>query len=282
MGEMAEQALEEAERQWLAEHPGCTVEDYERDIEQKYQEEEKRQRAEAIATRLQTIVEALQDGIYWVGKDGQRISIWSIDKRYARNLITWFDERRKGLHDSACIWFMALPELNGEQAGYAVEEEFNRLSEAEPTEWLNGQPLYQHLKLIASGKELVMSEKQKFTLRCSNPESGEVRETWVEASSKIEATQKFLRRKDTAEWFLEGNAIAIEVFDEIEADQDAQKRKEDHEEKELTEGDGLLEDDETGPNGETVERPGDHQQPSSSPPPGPPDSPHPPHHRPVG
>lgn len=155
MGEMAQQALEEAERQWLSEHPGCTVEDYERDTERKYQElldEEKWDRAKAIAGRLETTLRALADGDHWVGKDGQKISIWAIDKRYAKNLCRWFEERRKGLHDAACIWFMALPLPTGEQAGYAYEEEFNRLSEEEPAEWLNSQPLYKHLRLIAEGR----------------------------------------------------------------------------------------------------------------------------------
>lgn len=251
MGEMAEQALEEAERQWLSEHPGCTVEDYEDHIERKYQEdldEEKKTRSKAIVARWETMLAALRSGTYWVNKDAQKISIRQIDRRYAKYLCRWLEERRKGLHEMNCLISAVFTMPSGEQAQYAVEVELDRLNEMEPAEWLKEQPLYKHLRLIAQGKELIMNEKQQFTLRLSTPVTGEVKETWVEASNKNEAAQKFLRRKYVAEWFVEGDhPMQLDVFSKVEIEE--QKRAEESKGHDISEGD----QEQTAPSGDATE-----------------------------
>ena len=150
MGEMAEMALEEAEHNWLATHPGCTVEDYERDIERKA-EQERAKSAEEAEEAVKLIMEVIRDGNWWIepkkgNRKARRISIDRITPRHARNIIGWLRRRAGFLHDIACLEFMSVPEPSGDMASAEYNAAFDVLNEMEPVEWLMETPLVKNLK----------------------------------------------------------------------------------------------------------------------------------------
>ncbi len=70
---------------------------------------------------------------------------------HARNAARWLECRAKLLHQAECWAMVYDPVPNGEQAGYAVDDEQEAVRQMPPLEWLRSQPAYCALK--ARGEE---------------------------------------------------------------------------------------------------------------------------------
>lgn len=82
----------------------------------------------------------------WTDSLGQVHRISDIDERYLGNILGYLNINAKRLLEGARAAMLLMPYPNGEQAGYAFEDELQRLQSITPKEWLSEKPLYKALK----------------------------------------------------------------------------------------------------------------------------------------
>lgn len=89
------------------------------------------------------------DPTTWTDRDGHVHVIASMDRRHAACIVRMLERLAPRLHRGACDESLFWPEPNGEQAGYDVEDERNRLLWSGPVEWLDGFALVRALRARA-------------------------------------------------------------------------------------------------------------------------------------
>ena len=99
------------------------------------------------ANQTENLRARLRQDTVWVDAEGVERLVAEMRPRHAANVVRFIERRARWLHDGACAETLFWAEPNGEQAGYAFQDEIDRLFEftSDPVRWVREQPLMRAL-----------------------------------------------------------------------------------------------------------------------------------------
>lgn len=127
--------------------------DYEGYLQLDDDEAKRRRQVQSAEEAIKGIVDALEDGTYWVSDSKERINVNLLTKTHCENIVGFLERRAPLLHDYVQIRMLGrAPSNEDTQAAIEFDDAFDQLMQMSAKDWLDEQPLMNNLRLKAQRK----------------------------------------------------------------------------------------------------------------------------------